>query len=105
MQVYRFRVVLFGSTASQFLLNSTIIHHLQILNTEVSNNILRNICIDNIQSSFDNESKLLEFYKKSKSLMETADFKLREWHTNSPSIKKIMTNNSDVSFHSNIKVL
>ena len=27
VQVYRFKVVLFGSTTSQFLLNSTIIHH------------------------------------------------------------------------------
>lgn len=81
--IYRFKVVLFGSTASQFLLNATIDYHLKFLNDSVSHSILRNIYVDNIQSTFETESQIVDFYHKSKSIMQSAGFTLHEWNSNS----------------------
>ena len=87
--VYRFRVVLFGSTASQFLLNATIHHHLKSINDSVSNDILRNIYVDNLQNSFNSESELIEFYNKSKIHMQDGGFHLKEWRTNANVLNEV----------------
>ena len=57
INVYRFRVVLFGSTASQFLLSSTIKHHLKKYNNETSTSICRNIYVDDLHFTNDSEDK------------------------------------------------
>jgi len=105
METYRFKVVLFGSTASQFLLNSTINHHLSNLNTNLSRNILRNIYIDNLHGTFDDDRQLINFYDESKITMNKAGFKLREWSTNSETARKYMCTNRDLTVKTSVKVL
>ena len=80
---YRFKVVLFGSTASQFLLNSTICHHLAKYPNETSQQILNNLYIDHVLFSSADESELVNFYKTAKAIMTQGNFNLREWATNS----------------------
>ena len=58
INVYRFRVVLFGFTASQFLLSSTIKHHLKKYNNETSTSICRNIYVDDLHFTNYSENKL-----------------------------------------------
>ena len=89
---YRFRVVLFGSTASQFLLNSTICHHLSKHATCNSDKLLNNLYIDNVLCSFTNESDLLMFYHDSKDIMAKGNFNLREWCTNSQVLRTHLAN-------------
>ena len=50
-KIYRFRVVLFGATCSQFLLNATILHHLDVmkLDEESRSRIQEGLYIDNLQ--------------------------------------------------------
>ena len=52
MLVYRFKVVLFGSVSSQFLLNSTLNHHLDKYSVETSHKIKRNLYVDNTLATF-----------------------------------------------------
>ena len=54
--MYRFRVVLFGSTENQFLLSSTIKHHLKKYNNETSTSICRNIYVDDLHFTNDSET-------------------------------------------------
>ena len=81
---YRFTVIPFGSTASQFLLNNTLIKHLKQFDPNVCKDLLNNIYVDNIAASFQNEEEMLNFFVNSNSLMSQGNFNLREWYTNSP---------------------
>ena len=49
---YRFRVVLFGATCSQFLLNATVRFHLDKIDNPIANSTRNNIYVDNIQNAF-----------------------------------------------------
>ena len=88
---YRFRVVLFGSTASQFLLNSTIKFHLQRINDDVAQSVLRNIYIDNLQNTFTSENDLIDYYNKVNIHFNSAGFKLKQWQTNSPALSRVLS--------------
>ena len=87
---YRFRVVLFGSTASQFLLNSTLLHHLSLYSDSTSDLLSRNIYIDNIVGTFKTKQELSDFYHNSKRIMDDGSFNLREWSSNEKSFKFIL---------------
>ena len=87
---YRFKVVLFGSTASQFLLNSTLKFHLDKIGDSVAKQVLRNIYIDNLQNTFKSEAELIEFYHKVTDHMHSGGFKLKQWQTNSHALNSIL---------------
>ena len=80
---YRFKVVLFGSTASQFLLNCTIAHHLAQYAETTANELRNNIYVDNIICTFSKEDDLFRFYERAKAIMHEGGFNLREWSSNS----------------------
>ena len=80
---YRFKVVLFGSTASQFLLNSTILHHLSLYSNSTSEKLERNIYVDNVICTFNSKNEMLDFYKNSKTMLDEGGFNLRQWCSNS----------------------
>lgn len=81
---YRFRVVLFGATCSPFMLNATLLKHLD-LNRDVaaSQIIARDLYVDNVISSFPHELDAINFYKDSRSMMTKAGMNLRSWTSNS----------------------
>ena len=83
IKTYRFCVVLFGSTASQFLLNSTLIHHLSKYNSAESLKLGRNIYIDNVLASFNSEISMQKFFSSAIKIMSDGGFTLREWISNS----------------------
>ena len=71
---YRFKVVLFGSTASQFLLNSTILHHLSKYECGISDLLKEATYIDNVVYSFKTERDMLNFYYTSKEILTNGSF-------------------------------
>lgn len=83
---YRFCVVLFGATCSQFLLNATIKKHLEGA-AEETGKLSRGLYIDNLQITCDSEEELLEYYWQARRLFMGAHLNLREWVTNSPSLR------------------
>ena len=84
--MYRFRVVLFGATCSQFLLNATIQHHLQANDSSLARSILRNIYVDNLHHTADEEEDLIAFYEGARDVLGRAGLNLREWASNSPQL-------------------
>jgi hypothetical protein len=91
IQIYRFKVVLFGATCSQFILNATIQHHLSLKPTsKIASEIGRNIYVDNLQGVSDSETELIDYYNRSKALLLSAGLSLREWLTNSPQLTVLL---------------
>ena len=94
--VYRFKVVLFGSTASQFLMCAVINHHLNKFGNKISEALRNGIYADNIQFTCFDENDLEEFYVNSKE-MHSANFTLHQWATNSHSFMDIIKCNGDIA--------
>ena len=95
INVYRFKVVLFGATCSQFLLNATVLHHLKNLNNGTAKILTRNIYVDNIQNTFCTEKEMIHFYSESKEIMQSAGFPLKQWFSNSVELNDIIVKNND----------
>ena len=80
---YRFKVVLFGSTSSPFMLNATLQHHLENFNTPVTEDMQKNFYVDNLISGCKSEAKALNYYEEARSIMAQGKFNLRSWASNS----------------------
>ncbi|XP_074658621.1 uncharacterized protein LOC141911530 [Tubulanus polymorphus] len=89
-EVYRFKRVLFGAKCSPFMLNSTIIYHLRNnFKGKFTNNLLRDIYVDNISTSVNSVSDVIQFYKEARSLKENANFNFRCWASNSSQLREL----------------
>ncbi|XP_060588234.1 uncharacterized protein LOC132743696 [Ruditapes philippinarum] len=81
---YRFRVVLFGATCSPFILNATLLKHMTLnASNPAANIITRDLYVDNVISSFQQEQDLLTYFRYARALMSEAGFNLRSWTSNS----------------------
>ena len=79
---YRFRVVLFETTCSPFILNATVLKRLK-LNPSHNSNLLKNdLYVDNVLSSFPDENSLISFYRELRSILSKGGFNLRSWTSN-----------------------
>jgi len=58
---YRFKVVLFGSTSSTFMLSATLHHHLDLNQSPVSHDIKCNLYVDNVFSGCRSEKEILHY--------------------------------------------
>jgi transposase InsO family protein len=88
LTTYRFRTVLFGATSSPFILCATILKHLEIHKDKKASEYLRkDLYVDNVISSFQQEDELLQFYNESRELMSSAGFNLRSWSSNSEKLR------------------
>lgn len=88
LQTYRFKAVLFGATCSPFILNATILKHLEHNESWVSSLLTDNLYVDNILTSLPNEDQILDFFTESRAIMSTASFNLRSWTSNSPKLRE-----------------
>ena len=90
---YRFKVVLFGATCSQFLLNAVILYHLDKLELEPAliTQIKSGLYIDNLQNTSNSEGKLVQFFKIIRETFKAANLNLREWVSNSPQLQQLTT--------------
>ena len=60
--IYKFRVVLFGSVSSPFMLHAAIHCHLTAEHSSVAKDILANLYVDNILSGSPTEACSVEYY-------------------------------------------
>ena len=86
LQTYRFKSVLFGATCSPFILNATLLKHLQLSSSNTTRIMARDLYVDNIISSIDNESNAIDYFYESRKTMSEAGFNLRSWTSNSDKI-------------------
>lgn len=82
-KVYRFMVVLFGSTSSPFMLRATLHSHLDHYKSPVAKDIKNDLYVDNFISGWDSEQEILKYYNVSRSIMAEGKFNLRSWTSNS----------------------
>lgn len=83
LKIYRFSSVLFGSTASPFLLNATLKYHLERVNNDLSREIQNNIYVDNLFISSNTELYLNSKKHNCTDILSDAGFSLHEWISNS----------------------
>ncbi|XP_071161140.1 uncharacterized protein [Mytilus edulis] len=79
LTTYRFKSILFGATSSPFILNATLLKHLDACNTNVSAMMKNDLYVDNILSSLENEDDAAKYFVQARSLMSDAGFNLRLW--------------------------
>ena len=88
-RVYRFKVVLFGSVSSPFILNAVIKTHLESQTSEVAEDLKNNIYVDNLLSGVTSEREAIAYYKSSVSTMEHGGFNLRAWASNNSKLREL----------------
>ena len=88
LSTYRFKSVLFGATCSPFILSATILKHLENdKRVRAADVIERDVYVDNVLSSFENESDILTYFTESRRLMTSAGMNLRSWTSNSEALR------------------
>ena len=83
LTTYRFKSVLFGATCSPFILSATLLKHLEQNDSEVSNQMKRDLYVDNILSSVTDEKEAMDYYEQANKMMKNGGFTLRSWTSNS----------------------
>ena len=86
---YRWKAVLFGSISSPFILASVLNRLITTSSpTEYTKNALLNgIYVDNLFHSDNSEQKLTHFFSESRGVLEKGKFNLREWGSNSSTVR------------------
>ncbi|EYC34940.1 hypothetical protein Y032_1248g3781, partial [Ancylostoma ceylanicum] len=79
---YRFKRLPFGITASPSILNMALLAYLRSVDTSLSNEIARNLYVDNILLSAESEEEALNKYSESKQLFSKIGMNLREYVSN-----------------------
>ena len=85
---YRFRAVLFGATCSPFILNATLLKHLDQCDNKTAEVLKRDLYVDNILSSVDGEDEAVRYFKEARNMMNEAGFNLRSWTSNSRKVRQ-----------------
>ena len=89
LDVYRFKVVLFGSVSSPFMLNATLRLHLRINTSEVAKDMSKNLYVDNIVSGGTTEQSVTQYFREARRIMSKANFNLRSWASNSQCLQTV----------------
>lgn len=106
LTTYRFKSVLFGATCSPFILNATLLKHLQIHKDKpLSPIVARDLYVDNILSSFETETATLSFFRDTRALMGSASFNLRSWNSNSEKLRELAATQNILDDNTVSKVL
>ena len=80
--IYRFRIVLFGATSSPFMLYAALSFHLIRNSSAIPQDLLHNLYVDNVVSSFPSEEAAHKYFIESRSVLGSAGFNLRSWSSN-----------------------
>lgn len=88
--VLRFTRVAFGVSASPFLLNATLCHHLKKYSSSHpgTTRILQSLYVDDMIAGANTEEEAFELYVQSKKIFQDAEFNLRKFVTSSTSLQK-----------------
>ena len=102
---FRFKVVLFGATCSPFMLSATLTYHLTQHNSEVSQDLLCNLYVDNVVSGCQTESLCMDYFTASRSVLGNANFNLRSWASNSTLLRSTAAEHNVAESANPVKVL
>ena len=80
---YRFKVVLFGSASSPFMLAATLRLHLSKYNSQIAHDMQQNLYVDNVITGSPTEESAIQYFNEAREIMSDANFNLRTLATNS----------------------
>ena len=66
---YRFKVVIFGSASSPFMLAATLRLHLSKYNTQIAHNMQQNLYVDNVISGSPTEESAIQYFNEARKIM------------------------------------
>lgn len=98
----RFTRVVFGVSASPFLLNATITHHLEKYRGKYPNlvdTLLHSMYVDDVTCGAGSEDEAYQLYDRSTKLFAEGGFNLRKFITNSPSLQQKISQNNQNQNH------
>ena len=84
---YRFKVVPFGAKASPFILNATVIKHLEKETSSVARDMQRSVYVDNIITGCNSKTEAVEYYENANEIMSRANLPLQAWGFSDASIE------------------
>ncbi|VDH95441.1 Hypothetical predicted protein [Mytilus galloprovincialis] len=87
------------------MLNATILKHLQRYNSTTATLMERDLYVDNILTSLQNEDEANTYYKEARTMMKEAGFNLRSWTSNSENIRTLAKTENVLDKDINTKVL
>lgn len=90
LRVYRFARVVFGVSASPFLLNATVKYHLEQFlesNEVIVKRLLQSTYVDDVISGAKSEDEAFDLYTQSKEIFRQGGFNLRKFLTNSETLQ------------------
>lgn len=88
---YKWKAVLFGSISSPFILASVLKRLINDNSTTqyTREALLNGIYVDNLFHSDDSEEKLAEFFTEARRILQSGNFNLREWGSNSKLVRNL----------------
>ena len=104
-QIYRFKVVLFGSVSSPFMLHAALHYHLTKNTSPVSDDMQDNLYVDNVISGCNSEKDAVHYYKQSRAIMSQANFNLRTWASNSAQLQSLAKQDGSAETSDTVKIL
>ena len=87
------------------MLNAALIYHLFQNNSEVACDLLHNLYIDNVVSGCHSEQAAVDYFLKSRSLLNSAHFNLHSWASNSPHLRSTAKEHNVAESGNPVKVL
>ena len=102
---YRFKVVLFGSASSPFMLAATLRLHLSKYNSQIVHNIQQNLYVDNVISGSPTEESAIQYFNEARKIMSDANFNLRSWASNSQHLQTLARDNQVIDENQLVNVL
>jgi len=105
LDIYRFKVILFGATCSPFILNATLLKHLYLNPSTTSKILQRDLYVDNVLTSVDTEDTAVIFFTDSRKLLKEGGFNLRTWKSNSIKLTDMATHENVLDTDEETKIL
>ena len=78
---------------------------MQVPIPSISEDIQRNIYVDNIISGCDTEAQLVEYYTQARNIMKQANFNLRSWASNSISLQRIAAADKTIDHNTTVQII
>ena len=105
LDTYRFKVVLFGSASSPFMLGATLRLHLNKHDSEIAHDMQKNLYVDNVISGSPSEESAVSYFHEARKIMSEANFNLRSWASNSQQLQAIARDSQVIDENQVVNVL
>ncbi|XP_063435728.1 uncharacterized protein LOC134716648 [Mytilus trossulus] len=105
LTTYRFKSILFGATCSPFILNATLLKHLDENENSITQTMKRDLYVDNILSSVETYDEAIAYFKDARNVMSKGGFNLRSWSSNCSDLTEIAKNENLAEKNITVKIL